>query len=285
MTVTIEQLWSVPTMTEGQTLEAAYDSKWGVVGEKPKVVLITGATGQIGRACALKLAQEDYGLVLTGRNEKVLDEVRYECKRRQVLIEGKIVSVAVDLRGPEGWSVLWEVVPPLYGLVHCAAVVGKGNLWERSPLSWTNEFRMNFEVPCRLCRGVSKILVSQGTGGRIVLLSSINAFYHNFGRSSYSAAKAAVDSLVRSLAIELGPYGVTVNSVRSGNLVKAMKDSPITEEGLESVRKRTPLLKLATPEDVANIVSFYLSKGAGHVTGTHLVCDGGFSIHAGGSLE
>ena len=271
MTVTTEKLWSVPTMTRALT--------------EPKVVLVTGATGQIGRACALKLAQEGYGLVLTGRNEKVLDEVRYECKRRQPLVEGRIVSVAADLYEREGRQALWEVAQPLYGFVHCAAAIGAGTVDRRPSDEWLAEFRMNVEVPYWLCRDVAGLLARRGPGGRIVLLSSINAFYHNFGRSSYSAAKAAVDSLVRSLAIELGPYGVTVNSVRPGNLVKAMEGSPATEEMLEDVRKRTPLLKLATPEDVANIVSFYLSEGAGHVTGTHLVCDGGFSIHAGGSLE
>jgi len=266
---TLAQLWGVPGIIEESV--------------EPKVVLVTGATGQIGGACAKKLAQEGYSLVLTGRNEKALREVQYQCELEQDFAGGETIGVAADLHEPKDiWSKIW--LRPLYGLVHCAAVVGKGAVHLQSTDAWLDEFRMNIEIPYQLCRKVAGILVEQGTGGRIVLLSSINAFYHNAGRTAYGASKAAVDALVRQLAVELGPHGITCNTVRPGNCTLPMHNSPATEEMLESIRRRTPLLKLATPKDVAYIVSFYLSEGAGHITGTHLICDGGFSIHAGEDL-
>ena len=243
-----------------------------------KWVLVTGATGSIGGVISKELAREGYNLILTGRRTSALAVLEEMARAEGV----EHVCVSCDL--PDYQGLLVKAVgacPNLWGLVHCAAVVNKGWLWERLVEDWLAEFRTNAEGAYYATKIVAEKLVEQGTGGRIVLMSSINSFLAYNGRSSYSASKAAVNGLTRSLAIELGIYGVTVNAISLGNYVSPMFNSPMSPSALEDVRRHTPTGRLCEGDDVVGLVTFLISERAKQINGQTIIMDGGFTIYGG----
>ena len=241
-----------------------------------KVILVTGASSGIGRACAVACAEAGASVVLTGRDETRLEETFRMLPRPLGAFTAKCVA---DLSDEEGLDLLVQSVPELNGLVLCA---GK---CETRPLAFLNRKRMfdmlniNFLASALLVQKLTKTkkLVN---GGSIVFISSIDGPRTvHIGNSNYAASKGALSSFMKGTALELAPQKIRANAILPGMTeTPLIHSSSITEEQLNADRSNYPLQRYGKPEEIAYAAVYLLSDAAAWTTGTELVIDGGFTL-------
>ncbi len=148
--------------------------------------------------------------------------------------------------------------------------------WKMSEEEWDEVLDVNLKGAFNYVRAAAPILRAQGSGA-IVFVSSINGLRGKFGQMNYAASKAAMIGMARSLALELGPSGVTVNVVAPG-MVRTEMSAGLPAKIVERAISESALKRLAEPEDVAEVVSFLCGPLARHVTGAVLRVDGGQAL-------
>lgn len=221
--------------------------------------LVTGALGGIGRAVAAALALDGHRVVA--------------CDSRP---DGDFARahrlVVADLRRSEECERAVAEAAPLRALVHAAGITRDAVTWKLREGDWNDVIATNLSSAFHLCRAAVPLL--REAGGAIVLVSSINGERGKFGQSAYAASKAGLHGLAKSLAREVGAFGIRVNVVAPG-----MIRTPMTEALPEEVRRAAAaescLGRIGEPEDVAGVVAFLCSDRARHVTGQVLRVDGG----------
>ena len=246
-----------------------------MLGLAGKAALIIGAGQGLGEASALCLARAGCDVALVDlapeRGEAVAQKVR-DLGRKAVVI------VADALDDAQVGRVIEETHAGLGGLDVLITIVGGselGGFLEQEMEDWDRDHQRNVRYFVAYARGVARDWVRRGVGGAIVATATGGALRSMPFRAGYGANKAALVNLVKSLAVELGEYGIRVNAVAPGatftpNSVGYM-DTPAFKAEIEKI----PLGVLATPEDVGMGVTFLASAMARHVTGTTLSVDGG----------
>lgn len=165
---------------------------------------------------------------------------------------------------------------PIDVLVNNAGVAREGMIALAADDDVDTVIDLNLKATIAVTRAVSRRMLSRGEGGRIVNVSSVVGLAGYRGLSVYSATKAALDGFTRALARELGPRGITVNSVAPGYLRTEMSHG-LDEDQLHQIERRTPAGRLGEPADVAAAVQYLCGAGAGFVNGHVLVVDGGLT--------
>lgn len=237
--------------------------------------LVTGGARGIGRATALMLARGGAD-VFIGYHTR--EEEAGEVMAAMTAMGVRAGSVAADLRTPEGAESLFDAaIAALGGL---DLVVGNAGTWPSDELPvaempdgrWRGTMLSNLDSVFYTARLAARRV---SPGGRIVLVTSTAAQRGEAFHADYAAAKGAVVSLVKSMAVELGPRDITVNSVAPGWVDTEMSASALGGGEREAIERAIPLRRVATAEDVAGPIVFLSSPLARHVTGEILNVNGG----------
>jgi glucose 1-dehydrogenase len=246
---------------------------------KDKVAIVTGASLGIGRAVAVELAAQGADVAVNyvrhaGEAEKAVEEIR-ALGRRAIACQADVGDRAQDER-------MLEETLKAFGrvdiLVSNAAYSIRKPFLELTPEDVEKTWSVSLWGVFHTCQLAAKQMVKQGTGGNIVLVSSVHAERPYPRSTSYNAAKAAVNQMAFTWANELIPYGIRVNVVEPGWTDTPGERNYNTEEQLREGGKLVPIGRLARAEEVAKGVAFLVSEDASYIVGSCLRIDGGFVL-------
>lgn len=243
---------------------------------KNEVTIVTGAGSGIGKETALLFAKEGAKVVVADINEKNGIETVEEIKRNG----GEGLFVKLDASNKEHTKQMVKETLEKYGridvLISNAGIVQDALLTKMTEEQWDRVIDVNLKGSFNCIQAVADTMIQQGKGV-IINTSSVVGLYGNIGQVNYSAAKAGLIGMTKSLAKELGKKGIRVNAVAPGFIMTPMT-SNVPEKVLELMREKTPLRKLGEPRDVANAYLYLASDDARFVNGTVLSVDGGLVI-------
>ena len=239
-----------------------------------KVALVTGGTRGIGKAIALKLATEGAAIAFTGQRES--EHLR--------ATESQIAALGVKAKGyvsnAADFAITQDLVAEIHNefgridiLVNNAGITRDGLLMRMSEEQWDDVINVNLKSTFNFTKAVVPIMARQRQGS-IVNISSIVGLNGNPGQANYSASKAGIIGLTKSVAKEMGARNIRVNAVAPGFIATEMTDA-LPQEVKDEYAKRISLRRLGQGEDIANVVLFLASDLAGYVTGEVITVDGG----------
>jgi 3-oxoacyl-[acyl-carrier protein] reductase len=244
-----------------------------------RIAIVTGAARGIGAGIAIRLAADGMAVAVLDLNEA-------DCAGTVKEIEnagGKALAIGTDVSKTDQANAAVERVAAELGeptvLVNNAGITRDAMLFKMTDEQWDSVISVNLRGPFLMCRAAQKYMSAQ-KWGRIVNISSSSAF-GNRGQTNYSATKAGIEGFTKTLAMELGKFGITANAVGphfiATDMTRAMATSlKITfDELVDTYKKQIPVNRVGQPADVAAAVSFLVGEDAGFVSGQILYVAGG----------
>ncbi len=228
--------------------------------------LVTGATSGIGRATAVRLAEDGWDVVVHGRNAGRGAEVVRDIEATG----GRARFIAADLNDPASVSTLIEESGPVDVLVNNAGASWFGPTADLDAATYDDLFNGNARAAYFLVAGIAPAMAARGSGS-IISMASMAGEIGLAGGAAYGATKAALSSFTRSWAAEFSPQGVRVNAVAAGPVFS----TPEKAELIEQLAKTTLLGRGAQVEEIAEVIAFLASDRASYVTGATIAADGG----------
>ena len=242
-----------------------------------KVALVTGSSRGIGRAVAISLAKAGADVVVNyaGRLDAAQETAG--------LIEevgGRALLVKADVADAGQVKAMVDKTQKEFGhldiLVNNAGITKDNLIMRMKDEDWDAVLNTNLKGVFNCCRAVARLML-KARAGRIVNISSVVGLCGNPGQVNYSAAKAGINGLTRTLAGELGSRNITVNVIAPG-FINTEMTAELPPEAKERLSKRIPLGRLGIPEEIAGVVTFLCSPAAEYITGQVITVDGGMTV-------
>jgi NAD(P)-dependent dehydrogenase (short-subunit alcohol dehydrogenase family) len=237
---------------------------------KNKTVIVVGGTSGIGRAISDLFYMEECDLIYTGRSEKPTTPLPKPAKYQQIdLNDNNSIDCFIN-------QVLPKIQLPI-------VLINNAGIQLRSPVetlnieNWNNTLQVNLIGPFRLIQGVIPYMKKSG-GGRIVNIGSIAGLITKPEQVSYSASKAALISMTRTIAIEVAFHNILINTICPGTTLTPMVDTLLSIENKNEIIKGIPMGRFANPEEIAKMVLFFASDINTYMTGQSIIIDGGFTL-------
>ena len=243
------------------------------LGLRGKSAVVTGASRGIGRAIALRLADEGTGIAICARGERALRETEAELRRRSV----PVYAAVCDVRNSKALEGFLEAARAKLERIDILVNNPSGFAFADDESAWDSTLNVDLMAAVRASTQVAAWMSGAG-GGAIIHISSIAGLEALGFPASYGAAKAALISHAKSLAVALAPQKIRVNAVApgsiefAGGLWEQVKHN--NPELYGAVLKTIPLGRMGTPEEVADVVAFLVSDRASWVTGACIIVDG-----------
>jgi len=228
-----------------------------------KTVLVTGTSRGIGGAIALKLLESEFNVIGTYSTNK-------EVAEKLVAENPNLRMLQVDFSSRQSTLKFISQLRSenLHGIVNNAGIFEMDQLNDLSFEEWDRTLEVNLTAPLILTRTLSK---SMQPGSSIVNISSTDGLIGAYDGISYSASKAALISITKSLGNTLGPKGIRVNAVAPGWIETSM----VNDEAGQNAKDTNPMERVGRPEEIANVVEFLMSDKASYINGATIVVDGG----------
>lgn len=240
---------------------------------KDKVVLVTGAAQGIGKATAVKFAEEGAKVVAIDVKLEAMDEVSSEINE----IGAELLTYEVNVVNREQIQAMVSDVVAKWGkidvLVNNAGITADSQLVKMEEEAFDKVIAVNLKGVYNCTQIVVPVMAENG-GGVILNASSVVGLYGNFGQTNYAATKFGVIGMTKTWAKELGKKGIRVNAVAPGFIGTPMV-AKMPDKVIDMMKGKSPLNRLGTPEDIANAYAFLASEDAGFITGATLSVDGG----------
>ena len=238
-----------------------------------KVAMVTGAATGIGAACARALAREGAVVACTSLptdpTQAVVDSI--------IAAGGKAINKPLNVtNAEEAQRVVEDIAAELGGLhilLNNAGITDDGLFMRMKPESWRKVLSVNLDGAFNVTQPAVKVMVKQKEG-RIISISSVVGLMGNPGQANYSASKAGLIGLTKSLARELGSRNITVNAIAPGYIQTPMTDK-LNEEQRKALMANLAIPRLGTPEDIAAVVLFLAGPAGSYVTGEVINVSGG----------
>ena len=241
-----------------------------------KVAVVTGASRGIGRACALRLAQQGADIVVIATTLDNAARVAAEVE----VIGRQALPLAVNVAAYSEVEAMVAATLERFGkldiLVNNAGITRDNLLIRMTQEQWDEVLNVNLKGTFNCIRAVTKTLMKQRSG-KIINISSIVGITGNPGQANYSASKAGIIGLTKSVARELAPRNIQVNAIAPG-FIKTDMTGALAGEVLDNLLASIPLGHIGSPEDIAGSVAFLASADADYITGQVLQVDGGLGI-------
>jgi L-rhamnose 1-dehydrogenase len=248
---------------------------------KGKVAIVTGGSRGIGRGISIGLAAAgaDVAVNYLG-NQKEAEEVVEHVQK----LGGRAVAVRANVGDRLDVEDMFATVCREFGgldiLVNNAGICPFHEFLTMPEELWDQVQAVNLKGTFLCSQAAARIMVDQGRGGRIISISSISAFVGGGMQTHYTPTKAGQRSLMQSLAIVLGPHGITCNSVMPGTIQTDINEEDLSDpEKRAYMQQRIPVGRLGHPEDLAGPVVFLASDEARYVNGADLLVDGGLFVN------
>jgi len=243
-----------------------------------KVAIVTGGGGSLGSVCALALAEAGAQVVVAGRTLS-------KCEQTAEAIRGsgaKALALQVDITDDGAVRRMVDQTMAAFGridiLFNNAAIAVPKPFLDTTPQEWSDIYEVNIKGACLCTSAVAPALFAQKSG-RIINMGSIAGGTGMPNRSAYGSSKAAIAQLTRTLAIEFGPQGVTVNAI-CPSVIQSELNRDFFEKQPEfyaGILQRTPLGRFGRPEDLTGLLVFLASDAASFITGQVMYVDGGYT--------
>lgn len=235
-----------------------------------KIALITGATGGLGKSISIKMHKQGAHVVISGTRVERLESLKDELK-------DKVTILPCNLNDFDDVSSLISKAEKEVGhidiLVNNAGLTSDGLAVRMKENDWDNVMNVNLKAAFKLSQDVLKGMMKRRYG-RIINITSVVATTGNPGQANYCASKAGMIGMSKSMAIEVGSRGITVNSIAPGFIESDMTNA-LNEKQCASILSRIPQGKIGNPEDIANAVVYLSSDEASYITGQTLHINGG----------
>ena len=241
-----------------------------------RLAVVTGAARGIGRAIVLELLKDGRAVAGLDINAEQLTELEEVVKQAGFSCQTHCVDITDTAKFTETLEALSSEYGPIGILVNNAGITRDGLIMQMSDEDFDNVIAVNLRAAFVAIRVVSRPMV-RNKWGRIINLSSVSGLIGNAGQSNYSASKAGLIGLTKTVARELARKNVTVNAIAPGFIATEMT-AKLPEPVKEAAKQMIPLRRFGSPQDVAGAVAFLASDQAGYITGQVLCVDGGMAM-------